>query len=147
MAFVERYGERTLHLVCGTTTLRLRPFLRRVLGGSVAGVALTPEQIAALVPYEDGRLTSTSTFYGDVVVRFTHAYTMEPPAELHDVALELARLRLLGWRGSLSDQPVDADDLGQQTPFGEASDRSMNQDRIFEVLQEWRRTEIGPVFA
>ena len=147
VALVERFGSVT-RTTDGCRRLRPRRFLRRLLSGSMGGVAFTSDQIEAIAVDEDGSLEwSTGWFNGDVVLRFVHAYSTTPPPELRDIALQLARMRLLGWRSSLPDQTVDADDLGQQTPAGEAADRTLNQDRMTESLRSWRRRQIGPTIA
>lgn len=146
-AFVERFGTLTRQAT-GGHRLRLRSYTRRLLSGSMAGVAFTPEEIGAMTVDEDGNVEWRSGWFdGAVVLRFVHCLTTAPPPEIRDMALELARMRILGWRSSLPDQTVDADDLGQQTPAGEAADRAMNQERIFTALTEWRRRQIGPVIA
>jgi hypothetical protein len=147
VALVERFASVT-RSTAGCRRLRLRHFARRLLSGAMGGTAFTPEQVEAMSIDEDGNLEwSAGWFVGDVVLRFAHGYSTSPAPELRDIALELARMRVLGWRSSLPDQTVDADDLGQQTPAGEAADRNLNQGRLVEALQSWRRRQIGPVIA
>ncbi len=147
VALVERFGSTTL-AAAGCRRLRPGRFTRRLLSGAMRGIAFTPEQIEAMTVDGDGYVEwSTGWFLGDIELRFAHGYSITPPPEMSDLALELARMRLLGWRSSLPDQTVDADDLGQQTPAGEAEDRAGNQERMVEVLRSWRRRRIGPTVA
>lgn len=147
VALVERFGQRALDGL-GSCTVWLRPFVRRLLGGSLAGSALTTDQLGAITVQDTGYVEWVGgRFSGSLVLRFAHGYSANPSPEMHDIALELGRHRLLGWRSSLADQTVDADDLGQQTALGEASDRQLNQDRMFETLRAWRAAKIGPAIA
>ncbi len=147
-AFVERYGALTL-TGGGRSSVLLRPFVRRILGVTVAGLAYGEDAIAALVPDPLGLLRRTYGVFGvpgvynDVVVRFVHAWSDQPPIDIHGIALELARHHALGWRSFIPDDPVDADDLGRETPSGEATDRRQGQDHITEVITYWRRRLTG----
>ncbi len=147
-AFVERYGTATL-TGGGRPTLLLRPYVRRILGVTVGGLAYGEDAIAALVPDPLGALRRTYGVFGvpgvynDVVVRFVHAWSDQPPVDIHDIALELARHHALGWRSFIPDEPVEADDLGRETPSGEALDRQQAQDRISDVITSWRRRLTG----
>ncbi len=147
-AFVERFGTITL-TGGGQSSLLLRPYVRRILGVTVAGLAYGEDAIAALVPDPLGQLRRTygvfgmSGVYNDVVVRFVHAWSDSPPTDVHDAALELARQHALGWRSFVADDPVEADDLGRETPSGEAIDRRGGQDQIAAVVASWRRRLLG----
>ncbi|MCA1569753.1 MAG: hypothetical protein LC798_05410 [Chloroflexi bacterium] len=147
-AFVERYATSTL-TGYGEQSLAVRPYVRRVLGVTAAGVALTEEEVAALVPYPTGLIVHPAGYFGlvggyrDVEVRYIYGWSTEPPADIHDAALEMARQHLLGWRGSLPDAPVDADELGRETVSGEDLDRRRGQSQTAEVVRSWRTRLFG----
>jgi len=144
VAFVERYG--TLVLAAAVPPVRIRSFVRRPLGGTVAGVALTDAQLAAMTIRDWGQLEWTAGYFTEgSVLRYVHGYSTEPPPEIHDLAMELARHKLLGWRSTVPDQPVDADELGRDTPAGQSAD--LGGANITDRLVAWRRRHIGPAIA
>lgn len=146
VAFVERYEVVTLNR-CSGSTAWLRPFVRRVLSGTVNGVALTEDQIAAMTAHDYGRLDWLGGWFADgSVLRLVHAYSPSPPTEIRALALDLARHQLLGWRSSVPNQPVDADELGRETPAGESADRGAGPG-ITAALRAWRLQHIGPTIA
>ncbi len=147
VAFVERFAERQIAGVL-STSVRLRPFIRRILSGSLGGVAFTEEQIEAMTISELGTIEWTTGWFtaSPLVIRYVHAYRTSPPSEIRDMAMEIARHRLLGWRSFLPNETVDVDELGQQTPAGDSRDQQ-GPGRITAALREWRLREIGPVFA
>lgn len=146
-AFVERYGEATM-TGGGNTSLRLRPYVRRILGVVNAGVALSQGEIDALTIYRSGEVVRSTGVFGtcetlrDVVLRFVYGWSAQPPTDVHDAALELARHHVLGWRSFVPDDPVEADDLGRETPSGDALDRRRGQDQIASVIASWK-TRLG----
>lgn len=150
--FVERYGESTF-AGGGACYVLLAPYVRRILSGEYDGVVYTEDELASMVVHPYGRIVRTTGAYGvagankDVTLRYVHGWTAHPPTDVHDAALELARQHALGWRSFISDEPVDADDLGRETPSGEAVDRRDGQDLITSVIAAWRPRLYVPAVA
>lgn len=151
-AFVERYGESTV-TGGGNVSLRLRPYVRRILSVTSAGVALSQTELEALDIWPSGDVLRPSGVFGtcstyrDVIVRYVHAWSDRPPTDVHDAALELARHHALGWRSFIPDDPVEADDLGRETPSGGVVDRRRGQDQIGSAIASWKARLAGYYLA
>lgn len=148
-SFVERYGETTFTGRCANYVL-LPAYVRRILSGSYAGVAYTDGELATMQVRPYGQVVRTSGYFGtattgDVILRYVHGWTTLPPTDVHGIALELARQHALGWRSTVSDDPVEADDIGRETPSSEAVDRTTGQDQIARVLAAWARLYVPAV--
>lgn len=151
-AFVERFGSISIDGT-GNSRIRLRPYLRRMLSGSASGVAYSTEALADMTVYFSGEVVRTLGVFGlgtasrDIVLRYAHGWSTEPPSDVHDVALELARHHLLGWRSYLPDETVEADDLGQEPRSAESADRLRGQTQIDAVIKAWRKRLSSRPFA
>lgn len=88
-----------------TVVLRDRPFIQTLLSISIGGVALTAPQLALVTVDEGNRLVTTDGLawpggFGLVDVRYEAGFTDTCPSDLHDVALQAARWRLMSTDGA-----------------------------------------------
>lgn len=108
VAFVPRYTLERLNGTGGATLL-LRPHVRAIRSVTVDGAAFTASDLLAMSLGVTGTVYSAARTWAagssNILIGYEHGHT-EPPAEIKDAALMLAKMRLIGRRSPIDDRAV-----------------------------------------
>lgn len=138
----------------GNRTVSVRRYARAVTAVSVAGVALTAAELAALVITPTGQLYRTSGYalwpkgIQNVSVTYSAGYSTTPPADLKDAALWAARWKLLDRKSGIPDRALSiANEFGNINLATAGRERPTGLPEIDATIVAWRRKTRIPTCA